>query len=366
MRHFLIVALASITTVALSATDGDAPTRGTIENSVFAPSPPAGCGVLRCDIELVAVASLSEAQQPRVLPESSPWVVRDRHGRFFVRARAYRQVAVFDPTGKFLSMVGTGEHRLIGSLVIGPDGVLYLHDYALRRLTAVAPNLSTLRTVPMAFAPAFVRADGTFIVAEHVRTPKLIGYPIHHTDAFGKVLRSFGTLTPEYRPDLRLLVDRIVAPSIDGTVWAAAPGRYALERWDPVKGTRVAEVRPRSGWFVESGALPASERTRPTPLLQAVWELDGLIWVLIRDADSKWRPPVVEVSERAFDLQIYNATHDWIIEVIDPASGNVLASKRYDAAIWTRASSDVLVTYRLTSAGERGALEVWRPSLKRR
>ena len=71
-------------------------------------------------------------------------------------------------------------------------------------------------------------------------------------DRKGRVVRSFGTDEPQFRPDLRYILTRKVAPGQVGTVWAIAPARYILERWDPSTGELLQSTRIRSDWFRES------------------------------------------------------------------------------------------------------------------
>lgn len=187
---------------------------------------------------------------------------------------------------------------------------------------------------------------------------------MHLVGADGGVLRSFGMSLPSYRADEPLLYERVVAPSANGTLWAAAPGQYVLERWEWTTGTRVARVAVRSGWFRPSRQF-AEPRVRPNPIIEALWESQGLLWVLIRDADSKWIPPTGPQLERAFDLEEYNKTYDSVIEVVDPKSGEIRATKRFDQALWGRAPSRLLASPRVNKQAGSVRLDVWRPEVRK-
>ncbi len=265
------------------------------------------CSPGQCDVALTHVATLTDKTQLRILPDHSFFVIQDRSGRFFTIARKRDQIVVFDSAGRIESVVGSrgkghGEFLRITSLLPGPGAALSAYDAQLRRLTVIGPDLEVKTVEPAPYRPDLILGDGSMIVAQHIPTPELIGYPIHHVGPLGRVLGSFGADTPEFRMDQRLITDRIIAPGRDGTVWAASPGRYALEHWDPVAGKKLGQVVVVSSWFKESPSLGNDERVRPMPIIEALWHNEGLLWVLLRDADANWRPPVLANVERAFDL----------------------------------------------------------------
>jgi hypothetical protein len=167
-------------------------------------------------------------------------------------------------------------------------------------------------------------------VAEQISSRELIGFPIHLVGADGTVRKSFGIDTPQYRPDLQLVVNRMVARATQGGVWTISPGRYVIERWDPVEGQRLAQITVKPTWFRETKQFRTNELTPPNAVIEGIWEQDGVLWTVLRDADSKWRPPVAANTERPHDLAEYDRTYDWVLEAISPENGQVLASRRFD------------------------------------
>ncbi len=228
------------------------------------------------------------------------------------------------------------------------------------------PDRSLAGTLPTALLPDLVMPDGSFLVARQTERGETIGYPMHVVDREGRVVRSFGTDEPQYRPDLDDILTRNVAPGGDGTVWAMAPARYVLERWDPSTGELLQSTRIRSDWFRESIEPYSDETVRPPPLVDGLWEDDdGLVWTIVQDADVDWKPPPRANEHRPFDLQEYDRIYDCVIEVVDPHSGRVLASRRFDETLLYRPPSRILVS-NVDTIIATVAYDVWKPTLQHR
>jgi hypothetical protein len=334
------------------------------------------CDAVECDIELEHVVTLSDSFAPGAFTVGRPlWVQQDARGRFFLPVSGLDQVLVFDSTGRFHSYIGRrgsgpGEFERATHIFTGYGGdSVYVADVLLKRLTMIAPDLSIARTRSLAYTPSLympdlVLDDGSFILAVQVQTPDHIGYPIHRLDSVGAIVRSFGIDTPQFRPDLSRLLTRVVAPSRGGGIWAAAPGRYIIDRWDPDSGRREARIIVPSPWFRESDRSDR-QTEHPHPVIVGLWEDEhSLLWVLLRDGNSEWRPPEQPVHAPR-DPESYSNKHDWVIEVIDPVSGQVVASRRFPDYIGYRPPTALLVSIReIELAGV--VLDVWRPVLQAR
>ena len=210
--------------------------------------------------------------------------------------------------------------------------------------------------------------DGSLLVAAQTRTSETIGYPMHVVDREGRVVRSFGTDEPQYDPDLNHILTRTVALGQDGTVWAMAPARYLLERWDPSTGEQLQSTRIPSDWFWFRESIQAytDETVRRPPLVEGLWEdEDGLVWIIVHDADADWAPPPRSNEERPLDLQEYDRLFDSVIEVVDPGLGRVLASRRFSEVLWYRSPSGILVS-RADTILTTVAYDVWKPTLQQR
>ena len=331
---------------------------------------PGPCTPNTCEIVLSKLASLSDKGYPGILPTSAVHVVQDGSGRFLLPSSELDQIIVFDPTGAIRALIGergqgSAQFLMITSLLPTADGSFLVYDTRKRTITTLAPNLKVQSTVPFRLRPTLVHEGGRFIVAQQIPTRELVGQPIHLVDADGTVLRSFGAETATYRLDEPLLHERLVASTPSGLIWAAAPGRYRLEQWDPLSGKRLADIAVPSKWFSESKNF-RDERFRPAPIIVALWASERELWVLVRDADARWRPPNQPNVERQFEIGEYQRTYDWVLEVIDVSSKQLIATKRFDHALWGRSPSPLLVSPVIGGDGKQTELTVWTPEVKRK
>jgi hypothetical protein len=59
----------------------------------------------------------------------------------------------------------------------------------------------------------------------------------------------------------------------------------------------------------------------------------------------------------------YNATYDWVLEAIDTRTGTVLASRRFDEALWMPSTSTQLISIEADSGSSRTIWTIWKPTL---
>jgi hypothetical protein len=59
---------------------------------------------------------------------------------------------------------------------------------------------------------------------------------------------------------------------------------------------------------------------------------DGAIWVLAMVPDSRWRSAVRATGEGHFEITDYGRYTDAIVEVINPRTGELVLSQRFDVA----------------------------------
>lgn len=265
---------------------------------------------------------------------------------YCLRARSIDRLLIFDKSGNFRTSILRGDGKpftRIGSIVPSPDGGFIVYDARARTNHPVSRDLRVGTPSIALAAPSLVLPSGQIVSAAQIRSPALVGFPIHVMDREGRVTRSFGADLPEYRPDLKLFTDRIVGPGRLGTIWSAPKGRYVLEQWDPLKGLRIAKVSVRSTWFKDSESPQRDEMTRPQPILESVWEDKNCLWVLLRDGDAEWKPSPPVTGERPFNVIEYARNYDWVLEAIDAATGRVLASSRFRDPVWGRSPSQFLV-----------------------
>jgi hypothetical protein len=315
----------------------------------------AGRNCTDCEIVLTRVGIMTDSADPGSLPDQAIYAERDSQGRLYTVSRSRTAVIVFDSLGVRLAELGglgegPGEFRAIRRLFVTPGDSLYVSDWVTARMTVYDPSLTFVRTQPSPYPPSLVLPDGSFVVAEQILTRKEIGYPIHVVDRAGRLLRSFGTDTPQYRSDMKLIINRLVSTASSGRVWAVAQGRYTIDLWNPASGGLEHRSKIESSWFREIAKWNYDERTRPGSIIESLWEgQDGVIWIVFRVAEVNWQIPPRANEERVISEEEYQKTYDWIIEAVDPQRNVVLASRRFDGIFWVRPPSRVIVSARADS-----------------
>ena len=311
-----------------------------------------------CTIELRRVAKLTDSGHPDILPEIGIRVVPYGDG-YLTRSRDGRRLVAFNASGRIATVFdGPADRpfRLITNVLSRPDGTVQVYDFLSKSLTTLDRDLKIQGVQAFPFAPAVLVDDSRgYVHAQQIATPDLAGQPIHLLGSDGAIVRSFGNESGKYRADMSLSYDRVLAMSSDRMLWIAPPGAYRLEKWNPATGRKVSEITVRSTWFKESVRL-ASPGERPVPLIDALWEHGGYLWVLFRDADSNWRKPEV-LKEHELHWREFDSTYDSILEAVSIKSGLVVASRRFDRPLQGGPTAFLLSSYSQTSSGA-GEIEV--------
>lgn len=324
-----------------------------------------------CRIEFERITRVTDAGDPGILNPEFTWLQETEAGTFVAASMDYTQIAEFGSDGRLVRVIGRagqgpGEFLILVTPIPGPGDTLFAADLELGRITMFGPDRAPAGTIATRFVPTLLMPDGSFLVAWQIRRRETIGYPIHVVDREGEVIRSFGAHEPQYRPDLDHLLTRKVALARDGTVWAMAPARYVLERWDPSTGEQLQSTPIGSEWFRESLA-PYTDRTvLPPSRVEGLWEdEDGLVWTIVRDADVDWEPSPRANEHRPYETGERDRLFDWVVEVVDPGSGRVLATRRSDVVLGYRPPSRILVSL-VDTLFATVAYDVWKPTLQQR
>jgi len=310
---------------------------------------PAHCLTGGCTIGFSRVGSVRDAPPNQLLDVLS--LVRGPKGELATIARTFDRVLVFGTNGTLLKSVGEkgtqrGQFMRVNKVIPIPGNQFIVRDFQLGIATVLDASFAVLRTAAAPHSIDLALGSGQYISAQHIRTPGLVGYPMHLLDDKFAVVRSFGADTPEYRSDMPRLMNRLVAAGPNNMVWAAAPGRYTFEEWDPRSGQRTRSLAVKSSWFVQSlrSAPLENVRVRPSSLIESIWHDGATLWSLSRVADAAWAPRPGPPTERPFEVAQYDRTFDWVLEAIDPSTGRVLASRRLSEAHWADAASQLLST----------------------
>ena len=117
---------------------------------------------------------------------------------------------------------------------------------------------------------------------------------------------------------------RTVSYSGGSRVWVGPLGEYRLESWDTT-GVHLQTLIRSPSWFQpwdrRSARQPFGEK--PNPILLSVHEdARGKLWAISRVPDRNWKP--------GFEEPAYEHIYDTVLEVIDPVSGDLLASQRFE------------------------------------
>ena len=314
-----------------------------------------------CELRLSQAVSLGSAADPYSPADAAHHVVHDEHGRYIVKAGPpVARILVYSAEGDLDSVLGRpgegpGEYRSIRQLLmLRGDSVGVVDDSALR-LTVLSGDGSVARTQPLPFRPYWMAQldDGTMIASGLQSTAAAAGYVMHvvATDGSTSPLGPAQSVLPR-RPS----ASRRKLAAARGTFWAARPDRYELTE-HASDGTQLRLLKRGADWFPDRETEGPSDlfREPPPPFLVAVHvDEEGLIWTMVRLADTDWAPvdDLLSISREGY--------FDSIVEVIDPDSGLVVRSQRFPWYGHGFTNDGLIVSERRDDMGVV-ILDVWRP-----
>jgi hypothetical protein len=278
-------------------------------------------------------------------------VARDSSGRYYTVAQAQGEVPlVFRPDGTFLKRLGAvgegpGEFRMPTVLRVTRGDSVRVLDMLTRRGTVFSPNLTYVRSFRL---PEVTRIpcgvlwlpDGRLVLNVRLSDRERIGWPLHAFGPDGTYQESFGADAPLPVSPLDLTTDqRCLGPARDGGLWAAPfYGRYVLEHWDS-RLNLTRRLERRASWFRASDRPePLTPDHPPRSGISGLWEdATGLLWVVLNVGDARWArglgaPRKVE-GHTFYSVQEPDLVFDTVVEVLDPARGQVVSSRRFDEVL---------------------------------
>jgi hypothetical protein len=285
-----------------------------------------------CEIKLTPIATLGRLDEEVSLSLLSTFAV-DAERRHIYAAQTHTPgtIVLYDWDGRLVSTFGRvgggpgefGASPLNFRLLLDERG--YVHVLDSGRRTVIGPGLSEfVRThrVPFAFAYAAVLRDARLLLtASALRTLNAPRYAL--LDSLGAEIRRFGPSPENMGP-----VNAVRAA--DGGFWSPYLWRYQIDRYGP-DGSLELIVRRDADWFAQYG-LDDSPPAFSRPTFARAWEDgEGRLWTAVRVPDvNRERAQSAVTAEMRLDQVDFNAVQDSRIEVIDPASGVLLATRLFD------------------------------------
>lgn len=301
----------------------------------------------RCRLELQRIVELGDAQGPgRLDPTLASWAA-DSRGRILLASGWQVPVRVFGADGRFAGTIqptlpGDTLPLSIGLVAVTAGDTVHLVDDLRGLHLVLGPEGNVARThTPTPLRPASMRLllpGGGAVGTGTVATRDNVGFPLHLLAPDGAVVRSFGADLAEDVPgqsmDLRKL-----ALAGQGAVWAGHLTGYRMERWS-LEGVRQAALVREVPWFPSYTDMRWRPGQAPHPILMALrQDAAGRLWTVVRVADERWRDARPLVADTALARRNPAAQYDpeelydTMVEVMDPACGRVLLSRRFPGLI---------------------------------
>lgn len=318
-----------------------------------------------CTISYEHVATLGALEDP-----TSPWIVAwvacDREGQCYVGPTyADGEIAVYAQDGRFVRILGRegegpGEFKGIQGIRITGGDTLHVLSTGRYTVMLTTGEVVSTATISVGFINMFqVLEDGRLLIGDIIETPDLMGLPAHIYGHGGQRVRSFGNSSTGPQGFQFSGGQRAVSYTRGDRIWVNPYGQYRLELWDTA-GVHLKSFVHDAPWLEPwNRTIPGAPfRVRPNARVIGVHEDSaGRLWVIGRIPERDWRP--VE------DTRAYELVYDSVVEVIDPASGKLLASRRFERAdqlFYYFISEDLVFSRRVMENG-LPVIDIWRLTL---
>lgn len=345
-RHLLPLLLLCTATHAFAACGaGDPP--ATAEGP-FTRSADMAEACTECRLDARVVARIGTADGGGALPHTPNGIARDALGRYWLVFHRLPAM-VFETDGTFLQIVGrTGS---------GP-GEFQVPDHALRVADSIAifdarngmhvygPDLAWVRTSatpPMQVQDAAAVAWPTTVATTHHQmryVPRALLVDVSGERAVVRDSLILGEPFGPVAPDMESR-SYVLATAGDGSVWTTGAGTYRLVRRAP-DGAVLQELRPESSWLPDgSTGMGGGPENAPNARIAALWvDAGGRVWVLGHVARENWHeaweayalPAGGPGGVQGVPVSAVPPPHEryqTVIDVWDPAAGQLLVSRRY-------------------------------------
>lgn len=319
-----------------------------------------------CSIELTRIASLGRVTDAELLGPHSYDVATVGRGGYVAAASTLDRLLVYDSAGTLIRTVGRrgqgpGEFTVIRNIRVGNGDTVYVADGG-QPVRVLSPVLEHRRSMPSARA---LDAPGALQRTAFLRTGEILVQTTPNTiqvlRADGATVRSLAIpVTGGDRPCAGC-ERRWLAPAREaGRFWSTVSNRYEIDQFD-LQGRHHLRLVRRASWFEPWRALTGD---RPTPYARAIREdSEGLLWVQTIVPDPAPRPLSPAESTRVLYPAMLGRLWDGVLEVIDPRSGALLASRRLPE-YFDFVGGDLLVTSNEDADGIV-TMHVWRAAFRR-
>ncbi len=325
-----------------------------------------------CSIVREVVLTIPGRREEMVSPYTI--LARDSRGRWLLSTvEAAPRISVYDSTGSLLQSfgrqgAGPGEHRTVTVIAVTAGDTVHVFDNALRRHSVYSPSYQYVRStlyVGRVWEAIEVR-EGTLALNADIPTPDRVGYPLHLMHPDGTLGQSFGSASGAYRVDASLLLNRYITHAGGTEIWDIPWLAYQASRWGSSGAT--LHLQRDVPWFrTVTDIRPPGQQRPPSPWVMGIWmDQARQLWVMLRVPDENWRPQAGAVARRSDGPGViaFDREYDTIIEILDPATGRVIATERFDQALWRLMPGGLVSWYREEEDGEPH-LEVWQLTLTR-
>jgi hypothetical protein len=331
-----------------------------------------------CKVESTLLARIGDTTGPGMVSDQGRIWLDSRNRLYVGGPKQGSVVKVYDSAGRYLRTIGRagrGPGEFTSPYVVGFSGnrVTHVFDVIPHRWVVFDSGYRALSTTTLPFAPVaavMLSADLAILTGEsHGR--ETIGYPLHLFSRSRGLVRSFGVDRPIADPRRPQNITRIIAPAAGGRVWATRGSAYEIELFDTL-GVRRSRIVRDVPWFRPwTSDTSTGLESRTQPFISDIREDgSGLLWVLLNVPDAAWQPRegvlrpggMIYIPDTTKEL-----IYDTIVEVIDPASGQLLVSRRFpeyfrkfagERVIYRytedEASNPYYVVHRLTLVGRVG------------
>lgn len=302
-----------------------------------------------CGVEATHLVRLGSAVEEPVALTHATEVTRNGRDGSYVAAPLLNpgELAVFGTDGSFSKTIGEpGEgpqelRQIRHILWLGPDTLLVTQGsrFSIVSVSESSVLASTLLDVQVR---DIARLSNGLPIVQY--WPIEGGEPrarFHLVDPWnGEVVKGMAAARP---PEPRYAYASVQQLGADpnGGVWAASYNEYLLEHWDVDSDRLVRSLRRRVDWFPgwSGELLPPSDDWRRPRIIHVQPDEDGFVWVFaaVPDPDFVWRGLPHEA--RATDVGPWEI-FDTRVEVIDPRTGRVVGTYRFEGYVNSVAASE--------------------------